>query len=124
MISDKVGEALNKGNRFMVPSALNQLIREVIEWCADDADESLGVVGRADLVHLLLSINGDQEAEDRPDFFDSWPPSQKEIEAYNDAMTNDDEMVLQELQRMMLQEFAPHADVEDHGAGRGPRRRL
>ena len=90
----------------MPASAFNQLIREVIEWCADDADESLGAVGRADLVHLLLSINGDQEAEDRPDFFDSWPPSEKELGAYYEAMTNDDEMVLQELQRTMLQEFA------------------
>jgi hypothetical protein len=105
-LADKVTDALRKGNRFMPPSALNQLIREVIEWCADDADESLGAVGRADFVHLVLSINGEQEAQDRPEFFDSWPPSQAEIEAYNEAMTNDDEMVLQELQRMMLQEFA------------------
>ena len=68
-LADKVGNALAKGDRFMVPSALNQMIREVIEWCADGADESLGVVGRAEIVHLLLSINGDQEAEDRPECY-------------------------------------------------------
>jgi hypothetical protein len=105
-LADKLRGALSGGNRFMPASAFNQLIREVIEWCADDADEGLGAVGRADLVHLLLSVNGDQEAEDRPDFFDSWPPSEKELDAYNEAMTNDDELVLRQLQWTMLMEFA------------------
>lgn len=98
---------MSKGSRLMPPPALNQLIREVIDWCTDDTgDEGLGALGKADFVHLVLSINGDQEAQARPDFFTSWPPSKDELVAYNAAMTVDDEMVLQELRRQMSYDFA------------------
>jgi hypothetical protein len=105
-LADKVTQALSKGDRLMPPPALNQLIREVIEWCTDADAEGLSALRRADFVRLLLSINGDQEAQDRPAFFSSWPPSEEESAAYYEAMTKDDDMVLQEMQRMMLMEFA------------------
>ena len=80
----------------------------MIEWCADpdSSSESLGASGKGDFVHLVLSINGDQEAEARPDFFTSWPPSEDELAAYNAAMTVDDEMVIKELRRQLPYEFA------------------
>jgi hypothetical protein len=68
--------------------------------------DGLPVLATADFVHLVLSVNGDQEAQDRPDFFTSWPPSDEELAAYNEAMTVDDDMVLVELRRHMLSEFA------------------
>jgi hypothetical protein len=107
-LAEKVKPPIRKGSRLMPPPALNQLIREVIEWCADadTGGESLGALGTADFVHLVLSINDDQEAQDRPDFFTSWPPSEEEKAAYYEAMTVDDEMVLQELRRQMPMEFA------------------
>jgi len=106
-LAAKVKPPMNKGSRLMPPPSLNQLIREVIEWCADDAgDEGLGALGTADFVRLVLSINDDQEAEARPDFFTSWPPTEEEKAAYNAAMTVDDEMVLQELRRRMSYDFA------------------
>ncbi|BBY07102.1 hypothetical protein [Mycobacterium noviomagense] len=106
-LGDKVKQALRKGSRLMPPPALNQLIREVIEWCTDaDPSDGLDALGTADLVHLVLSINGDQEAQDRPDFFTSWPPSEEELAKYNEAMAVDDNLVLQELRRQMLSEFA------------------
>jgi hypothetical protein len=106
-LAAKVKPPMSKGSRLMPPPALNQLIREVIEWCAAAAgDDGLGALGKADLVHLVLSINGDQEAQARPDFFTSWPPSEDELVAYNAAMTVDDEMVLQELRRQMSYDFA------------------
>lgn len=106
-LAAKVKPPMSKGSRLMPPPALNQLIREVIDWCTDDTgDEGLGALGKADFVHLVLSINGDQEAQARPDFFTSWPPSKDELVAYNAAMTVDDEMVLQELRRQMSYDFA------------------
>jgi hypothetical protein len=62
---------MRKGSRLMPPPVLNQLIREVIEWCADadTGGEGLGALGTADFVHLVLSINGDQEAQDPSGLF-------------------------------------------------------
>lgn len=114
-LARKVLQQLDKGSRLMPPAAMNQLIREVIEWCADtnpegdwsgDSDEERGVIGRENLIHLVLAINGDQERQDIPAFFTSWPPTAEEIKQYNAAMTDDDELVLQELQTQMLSEFA------------------
>jgi hypothetical protein len=106
-LAAKIKPPMNKGSRLMPPPTLNQLIREVIEWCTDDTgDDGLGALGKADFVHLALSINGDQEAQARPDFFTSWPPSEDELAAYNAKMTVDDDMVLQELRRQMSYDFA------------------
>lgn len=114
-LAEKVRQPLDQGSRLMPPAAINQLIREVIEWCPEtgaDDDESggsrieLGAVGREDFIHLILAINGDQERQDSPEHFESWPPTFEELEQYNAAMTEDDELVLQELQRQMLSEFA------------------
>ena len=106
-LAAKIKPPMSSGSRLMPPPALNQLIREVIEWCADSpGDESPTALGRVDFVHLVLSINGDQEAQARPDFFTSWPPNDDELAAYNAAMTADDEMVLKELQGQMPYEFA------------------
>lgn len=106
-LAAKIKPPMSKGSRLMPPPTLNQLIREVIEWCTDDTgDGSLGALGKADFVRLALSINGDQEAQARPDFFTSWPPSEDEIAAYNGKMTVDDDMVLQELRRQMSYDFA------------------
>jgi hypothetical protein len=107
-LAGKAKQPMGKGSRLMPPPALNQLIREVIEWCADpdSGGEGLGLLGKADFVHLVLSINGDQEAEARPNFFTSWPPSDEQLAAYNAAMATDDEMVLQELRRQLPYEFA------------------
>jgi hypothetical protein len=103
----KVREALAIGSRLIPPSALNQLIREAIEWCADDDPaDHLGPISTREFVHMVLSINGDQEAQDRPDFFTTWPPTQDELIAFNDAMTHDDDLVLEHVRRHMLVEFA------------------
>jgi hypothetical protein len=37
-LAEKLRPPMSDGNRLMPPPALNQLIREVIEWC-DDAGE-------------------------------------------------------------------------------------
>src|ERR1700687_3058387 len=114
-LADTVGRSLQAGNRLMPPPAMNQLIREVIEWCSggeSDSDQRDGnsggpaVLGGADIVRMVLSINGDQERQHAPEYFDSWPPSAEELQKYNEAMTVDDEMVLRELQRQMLPDFA------------------
>ncbi|OBL09764.1 hypothetical protein A5646_11155 [Mycobacterium sp. 1245499.0] len=103
----KVQEPLAQGSRLMPPPALNHLIREVIEWCTepDRGGADLAALSRDDFVRLVLSINGDQEAQQRPDFFTSWPPSGEELDAYNTAM-GDDEFLLQELRRQLPYEFA------------------
>jgi hypothetical protein len=114
-LAETVGRSLRAGSRLMPPPAMNQLIREVIEWCADinsesverdDNSDEVTVLGGADFIRLVLSINGDQERQDAPDYFDSWPPSADERQKYNEAMTVDDEMVLRDLQRQMLRDFA------------------
>lgn len=106
-LATKVKVSLTRGSRLMPPPALNHLIREVVEWCAepDSGSADVPALSREDFVHLVLSINGDQEAQDRPPFFTSWPPSAKESDAYNDAM-GDDEFLLQELRRQLPYEFA------------------
>lgn len=108
----KVCESVKNGNILMPPAAVTQLIREVIEWCPDavasdsgDADARLPL-DRNDFVHLLISINGDQERQDIPDFFQSWPPTAEELEKYNAAMSIDDDLVRSELQRHMLSDLA------------------
>jgi hypothetical protein len=53
-------------------------------------------------IRLVLSINGEQE---RLEGF-SWPPTAEQLEQYNAAMTVDDDMVLQEMRKFMLWEFA------------------
>ncbi len=106
-LAEKVRQPLDKGSRFMPPASLNQLIREAIEWCPDaDPGEGHGALGRADFVRLVLAINGDQERQDRPDHFQSWPPNAEQLDSYYAAMTHDDQMVLRELQRQMLSDFA------------------
>lgn len=95
----------------MPPAALTQLIREVIEWCADaDGAPAVGysmpTLGLNEFVHLVLSINGDQERQDTPDFFESWPPCADDMKKYFDAMTVDDDFVLRELRRRMLSDMA------------------
>jgi hypothetical protein len=114
-LAEKVGTSLRAGSRLMPPPVMNQLIREVIEWCSDADTEPDGrdsnpggpaAMGGADLIRLVLSINGDQERQDAPKYFASWPPSAEELEEYNKAMSVDDEMVLREMQRQMLSDFA------------------
>ena len=114
-LAQKVGTSLRAGNRLMPPPAMNQLLREVIEWCSDADNGSTerdgcpddqGGVSSADLIRLVLSINGDQEREYAPEYFDTWPPATEELEKYNEAMSVDDEMVLREMQNQMVLEFA------------------
>lgn len=59
-------------------------------------------------VQLVLSINGDQERQDIPEFFKnkSWPPTAEELAEFNAAMTVDDDMVVSELRRQGLSELA------------------
>ncbi|MBV8180428.1 MAG: hypothetical protein JO045_16820 [Mycobacterium sp.] len=110
-LATKVVEQVVNGCILMPPAALTQLIREVIEWCADaDGAQSIGdstpALGISEFVHLVLSINGDQERQDIPDFFESWPPSADDLKKYYDAMTVDDDFVLRELRRQMLSDMA------------------
>ncbi len=114
-LAQKVAKSVREGSRLMPPPAMNQLIREVIEWCSEadtegaegdgNPDECVGI-SNTDLIRLLLSINGDQEAQCAPDYFDSWPPLPEELEKYHEAMSVDDEMVLREMQKQMVWEFA------------------
>ncbi len=115
ILAERVGQPLNAGSRLMPPAAMNQLIREVIEWCSEtdddqdksgDGDEALVALGSEDFIRLVLAINGDQERQDSPEQFKSWPPTGEELGEYNAAMTDDDELVLQQLQKQMLSEFA------------------
>lgn len=110
-LAAKVVEQVANGRILMPPAALTQLIREVIEWCADaEGAQSIGdsapALGINELVHLVLSINGDQERQDIPGFFESWPPSADDFKRYYDAMTVDDDFVLRELRRQMLSDLA------------------
>ena len=56
----------------------------------------------------MLSINGDQERQDIPDFFQErpWPPTADDLAEFNAAMSVDDDMVLRELRRLGLAELA------------------
>ncbi|WP_174565357.1 hypothetical protein [Rhodococcoides yunnanense] len=110
--SSKVVESVGKGNVLLPPAAVIQLIREAIEWCCitDAATTGTGntnpIFGIDDFVLLMLSINGDQERQDLPDFFRTWPPTQDDLERYNAAMAVDDDMVRDEAQRQMLSDLA------------------
>lgn len=114
-LAQKVGASLRKGSRLAPPPALNQLMREVIEWCSetetdclreDGQPQSSGGISTTDLIRLMLSINGDQEALSAPDFFDTWPPTPEQLEKYNAAMSVDDAMALDEMRNQMVYEFA------------------
>ncbi|WP_327114063.1 hypothetical protein OHB12_33360 [Nocardia sp. NBC_01730] len=111
-LAAQVGNAVKNRSVVMPPPALTQLVREVIEWCshadgaasgAADAHPPLAI---NDFVHLVLSINGDQERQDVPDFFQSWPPTAEELTQYNAAMSVDDDMMLREFRRQMVSELA------------------
>lgn len=112
-LATKVRAPVEKGSVLMPPAAITQLIREIIEWCpdivdgprqAENADSPLGI---NDFVRLVVSINGDQERQDIPDFFkDSWPPTDEELAEFHAAMSIDDDMVLRETRRQGLSELA------------------
>jgi hypothetical protein len=112
-LAPKVRTAVNDGRILMPPSAITQLIREVIEWCPDtvgetaDAEDTHRSLGINDFVRLVMSINGEQERQDIPDFFkDSWPPTDEQFEEFRAAMSVDDDMVLREVQRQGLSDLA------------------
>ena len=105
----KVKPQVKKGGIVMPPATLTQLIREIIEWCdnaevasaaVDEEQKSLGV---NDFIHLMLSINGDQERQGMPDCFETWPPTDADLEKYYAAMTVDDDLVLREMKRQWFQ---------------------
>jgi hypothetical protein len=112
-LATKVRAAVKSGSVLMPPAAITQLIREIIEWCpevvdaspkAEDAHAPLGI---NDFVRLVLSINGDQERQDIPDFFkNSRPPAAAELAEFYAAMSVDDDMVLREVRRQGLSELA------------------
>lgn len=105
----KVRPQVQRGSVVMPPAALTQLIREVIEWCDDaevvDGDQK--PLSIDDFIHLVLSINGDQEREHgASEHFQSWPPTDAELEKYNAAMSVDDDMVRSEMKRHMVSDLA------------------
>jgi hypothetical protein len=108
----KVRTPVKNGCILMPPAAITQLIREIIEWCPDvdatpKAEDAHPPLGIDDFVHLVLSINGDQERQDIPDFFkNSWPPTAEEFAEFYAAMSVDDDMVLRELRRQGLSDLA------------------
>jgi hypothetical protein len=112
-LATKVRKPVNDGRILMPPTAITQLIREIIEWCPDNIDASPKAedahppLGINDFVRLVLSINGDQERQDIPDFFkNSWPPTAEEFADFYAAMSVDDDMVLRELRRQALSDLA------------------
>lgn len=114
-LAQKIMSSLRAGNRLIPPPALNQLIREVIEWCSEtEADyqaaqgepQSGDAIPITDLLHIIVSINGDQEAQSAPEYFDTWPPTPEQLAKYNEAMSVDDAMVLKEMRNHMVYEFA------------------
>jgi hypothetical protein len=111
-LAERLTQSLRAGSRLMPPAALTQIVREVVEWCpatasmqaeSGNARNDLTVLDNEDFIRLVLSINGEQE---RMEGFSSWPPTAEELEKYNAAMTVDDDMVLQEMRKYMLWEFA------------------
>ena len=104
----KVKPQVQRGCVVTPPAALTQLIREVIEWCDDTevVDGEQKSLGFNDFIRLVLSINGDQERQSMPDCFDSWPPTDAELEKYYAAMTVDDDLVLSEMKRQMVSDLA------------------
>lgn len=107
-LAPKVRTAVNNGRILMPPSAITQLIREAIEWCPDTiGDDTHHPLGINNFVRLVMSINGDQERQDIPDFFkNSWPPTDEQLEEFYAAMSVDDDMVLREVQRQGLSDLA------------------
>jgi hypothetical protein len=113
-LATKVRRPVKNGCILMPPAAITQLIREVIEWCPDtddigpEAKDARPPLGLNDFVRLVLSINGDQERQDIPDFFKGkpWPPTAEEYADFNAAMSVDDDMVLREMRRQGLSELA------------------
>ena len=114
-LAQNIMSSLRAGNRLVPPAAINQLIREVIEWCSEtEADyqaaqgepQSGDAIPITDLLHLIVSINGDQEAQAVPEYFGTWPPTPEQLEEYNEAMSVDDAMVLQEMRNHIVYEFA------------------
>lgn len=111
-LADKLRPPIDNGAILMPPAAITQLVREIIEWCPETSPEgagnSLPRLELDDLIRLVLSINGDQERQDIPEFFadKTWPPTPEEFAAFNNAMTVDDDMVLGELRRRGLSELA------------------
>lgn len=114
-LAAKVRPAVSGGSVLMPPSAITQLIREVIEWCPDTPDSrpseataALPPLELNDFVRLVLSINGDQERQDIPDYFTDkpWPPTPEDQAAYFKALTADDELAMREMRRQGLSELA------------------
>jgi hypothetical protein len=111
-LATKVRPPIKNGAILMPPAAITLLIREIIEWCPDaDADapgNALPPLNLNNFVQLVLSINGDQERQDTPEFFKnkSWPPTAEELAEFNAAMTVDDDMMVSELRRHGLSELA------------------
>lgn len=113
-LATKVRPHVENGCILIPPAAITQMIREVIEWCPDtdetgpEATDTRPPLGLNDFVRLVLSINGDQERQDIPDFFKnkSWPPTAEEYAEFNAAMSVNDDMVLCELRRQGLSELA------------------
>jgi hypothetical protein len=110
-MADKVAHSLRAGNKLMPPTAMTQLAREVIEWCSDadlpqadgGAAEVPPALAAADLIHLVISINGEH---DQHPAFPSGDPTAEELKKYNDEFAGDPQKLLQEASRMMLWEFA------------------
>lgn len=108
-LSVKVKPQVQRGNIVMPPAALTQLVREAIEWCDDTAvvDADHKPLSVNDFVHLVLSINGDQEREHgASEYFQSWPPTDDELKKYNAAMSVDDDMVRSEMKRRLVTDLA------------------
>jgi len=105
----KVSAEVKRGCVLMPPAGVTQLIREAIEWCAtpdNPAAEDVPALGVNDMVHLVLSINGEQERQDISDAFHNWPPTAEELEKYYTAMSADDDMVMRELEKRMISDLA------------------
>jgi hypothetical protein len=113
-LAARVGEQLDNGCVLMPPAVITQLLREVIEWCADTEDmgnatgDTLSALGINDFLRLVLSINAEQERQDIPEYFEDkpWPPTEEDLTAFNAAMTVDDDLVRREMRRQGLSELA------------------
>lgn len=108
-LAAKIKPQVQLGSVVMPPAALSQLIREVIEWCdaTDVVEGESKLLDFNDFIHLLLSINDDQERQHRTaDRFESWPPTPAELEKYHADMSVDDELVRNELKQAMVSDLA------------------
>ena len=106
-LAHKVMHSLRAGNRMLPPSAMTQLVREVIEWCLVDESNSpeaeTPALQGGDFIRLILSINDEQQEQEG---FSSWPPAVEELIEFNEKLTRDDDLVRQEYQKFMLWEIA------------------